>query len=118
MPAISDPVLVKWCNETIRPTADRLTGATVLIDQILIDVMPAAKNFAAALTAAGPTDLIADGSPADGRTPMSVAQLQAFIVVCEKLQAFADNDQDPTTGAHTGITSRQLLHAVAVNPRA
>lgn len=75
MPEIDDPRVVKFCNEVVRPLADRVAVKHI-----------AAKLALAEAQARGILDLtpdddspVADGAPADGRPPMTGAQVHAFL---------------------------------------
>lgn len=114
---LDQPDFVRWSDEVVRPAADRLAGAIHLIDQILVDVRPDARDYGALIAGADPAEAVADGAPADGRPAIAAAHVAAFVRLCEVLRDMADDDTDPVTGQPTGVTSRALLHRIAVNPR-
>lgn len=115
---IDQPDAVRWTNERIRPAADLLAGALSHLDAILIDARPDAKDMRAVFAAADPAEPVADGAPGDGRSVITAGHVLAMIRLAEVMDAMADDDRDPQTGEPTGITSRGLIHRLAVNPRA
>lgn len=75
MPDITNPQAVRFCNETVRPLADAYASLYF-----------AAKRAGAEWTAQGvdalipnTTDLIADGSAVDGRTPITGANVRGLV---------------------------------------
>ncbi len=117
---VTNPTAVRYSNEVFRRIADNLAGALVLIDQVVLDEAPAAKDLRALFPAGAGT--IADGADSDGRAIVTADDALALVRLCEVLKAMADDDSDPTKqptdpGYHTGVTSRMLLHKWAVNPR-
>lgn len=112
--AVEDPSAIRWCNELLRPACDQLAGALARIDQILVDVRPDAKDMDALFPAGGGP--VADGAPADGRTPVDADAVRALVRLCQVVRGMADDDRDPATGAPTGLTGRALIHKFAVNP--
>lgn len=83
------------------------------IDQVLTEVGPNAQAISAAL-AVDPTAAIEDGSPADGRSPVTCGDMIAVIRAAQVIQNYYTSDVDPATGQHTGITSEQQMAKVAV----
>lgn len=114
---LTDPVAVKFCNETVRPLADRLVGCLDLIDDVLVDWDPQSKGLGAVFGAADPATPIADGAPADGRTPIAAGHILALHQLCMNLKTIADATSDPFTQEPRSFTARQLLRKIAVSPR-
>jgi hypothetical protein len=113
--AVEDAEIIKWCNEDIRRICDTAGQALGHAGKILVDVRPDARDYLARLQALDPAEPIADGAPADGRAAITVGHVLAVIRVAQVLSDMADDDRDPATGEHTGVTTRGLIHRVAVN---
>lgn len=103
MPEITDPQAIKFCNEQIRPIADRF-----------MQLYWAGKSAAADFTAddlAGlfPNDdsIVVDGSAQDGRTPITGADVNIML---SHINAYAA-DMEATSNL-----KRNQIDKVAVNP--
>ena len=112
---VTDAIAIRYTKEVLRPACDLLAGALSLLDSIQVDRRPDAKNLDALFPVGGGP--VEDGRAAEGITPVSADQVRALFRLCEVIRGMADDDRDPTTGASTGLTSRALIHAFAVNPR-
>jgi len=78
----SNPQIVRFSNGIIRPLADDITRLSLAVQKILAVVQ--AQDIITTLEAADQTAFIDDGSASDGRPPITVAQLIAFINECQK----------------------------------
>ena len=120
---ITSPDVITFSNDLVRRTADRMTSTLAFIDEVVAYLDTSGNTVVASL--GSDTSLYLDdgsypggqapGSP-DGRDPITVGQVLAFIAACRRLKAQSDSDIDPVTGQHTGLTSRSLFGSVAVNP--
>ena len=89
MPSVfSNPQIVRFCNQTIRPLADDVTRLAVAVSNVMAVVQ--AQGILATLQAADPTLVIDDGSVQDGRPPITVGQLLAFLAECQKAHTALD----------------------------
>lgn len=75
MPDITNPEAVKFCNEKIRPVADRYAqlywfAKIVLAEWNAGDLSTNVPNT---------SDVVVDGSATDGRTPITGAQVNGII---------------------------------------
>jgi hypothetical protein len=111
---VTSPQAVLYSDEVLRPLADLLAGALALVDRVLVDARPDARNLLGLFPQAGG---VIEGSDRAGRNPLVSDQARALVRLCEVIRDMADDDRDPATGEHTGMTGRALIHAFAVNPR-
>lgn len=72
--AITNPQAVKFCNEKIRPSADRYAQLYWVAKIILTEWNAAGMATLIPNTA----DVVEDGSPNDGRTPITGAMVNGF----------------------------------------
>jgi hypothetical protein len=84
----SNPQVVRFCNQTIRPLADDVTRLAVAVNNVMTVVQ--AQGILTTLQAADQTAVIDDGSLTDGRPPITVGQLLAFLAECQKAHAALD----------------------------
>ena len=84
----SNPQVVRFCNQTIRPLADDVTRLAVAVTNVITVVQ--AQGLLATLQDADPSLVIDDGSAQDGRPPITVGQLLAFLAECQKAHAALD----------------------------
>jgi len=84
----SNPQLVRFCNQTIRPLADDVTRLARDVTGLIAVVQ--AQGLLPILLAADQTAIIDDGSTQDGRPPMTVSQLVAFLAECQKVHSAID----------------------------
>ena len=105
MPDITNPQVVKLCNERLRHFADYEIGAYREAKTLLAY---AAAGGVAKLVSAVPDDLVSDGSETDGRGRISGA---AIIACLADAQAFVDG--------YEAAAAEKLLRwlNVSVNPR-
>jgi hypothetical protein len=104
---IDDPVAVRYVNEMLRPLGNLLIQALDRIDLIQLDRRPDAKDLDGLFPEDG--GAVEDNRGAEGLSPVAAAHVRALFRLCEVIRAMADDDRDPATGAHTGVTSRGLL---------
>lgn len=107
----NDPELIAFCNTQMRPLADHIGGLTIgaaLAGAEFLDKKIAAKVD----TTGDPTWFVQDGSPADGRTPITGTTLLAAVAVMQDLEAYANqpNRIDST------MTNAAVAMEIAVNP--
>jgi hypothetical protein len=88
MSVFANPQIVRFCNQTIRPLADDVTRLAVAVQNVMVVVQ--AQGILATLQAADQTAVIDDGSATDGRPPINVGQLVAFLAECQKAQSAID----------------------------
>jgi len=84
----SNPQIVRFCNQTIRPLADDVTRLSVDVSSVIAIVQ--AQGLLAILQAADQALVIDDGSTQDGRPPITVGQLIAFLTECQKAHTALD----------------------------
>ena len=77
MADITNPLIVNWANSRARTIADKLVQLNYALLGYQQDY--ASAGIAAALTAAGATGNIVNGSAVDGRTPVVGTDLQNLI---------------------------------------
>lgn len=123
--AIDNPLLLKFCNETVRPVADRLAGLLPLLDSVRDAVV--GQGHAAVLGTDDATllrgpdhpwmeaDYAAVGAPqaivgsdSDGRSLLTNHDIIAFVRVMAALRGM--KTANPNLGP--------LMGKLAVNPRA
>lgn len=104
MPPITNPEAVRFANERSRPLADLVAGAFQAI-QAYWQAWDA-KGLGAVIP--NDSSVIADGSDADGRTPITGADLHQLKSLCDDLvmMGVGENTKIPT------------VLKVSVNPRA
>jgi hypothetical protein len=122
---IDNPVLLRFCDETVRPVADRLAGLLPLLDAVadaatgqgLAAVLGTTDSalFRGADEPWGPEDYGATGAPqavtgsdAGGRTLLTTYDVIAFLRVMAALKGM--RAANPALGP--------LIGKLAVNPRA
>lgn len=76
MPDITDPQVVKWSNERTRTMADLITRLSYAVSAWQADY--AAQIISAQITAAGPSEYVADGADVDGRSRIKGVDIQNF----------------------------------------
>lgn len=77
MADITDPQIVTFSNEKVRPAADRYAQLYWFSKIILIEY--SASGIEAALAALNNSDVIIDGSETDGRTPITVGMIEGMM---------------------------------------
>ena len=91
MPEITNPQVVDFCNNTIRPMADLLARVDALLPGMIATYN--ARDLGTVINNAGAGNLIADGSEKDGRTRRTGGDVYQFINVLTKMKAaFLDDD--------------------------
>jgi len=102
MSVFANPQIIRFCNQTIRPLADDVTRLAVAVAKVMAVVQ--AQGILATLQAADQTAVIDDGSLNDGRPPITVGQLVAFLTECQA-----------ANGALATTTAVQQANAIQVN---
>src|SRR4051794_23176671 len=109
MAEITDPLIVNWANERARVLADRLRGAYDALASYRTDY--AAQGIAAAISAAGGSDLIADGSEDDGRPRITGDTLINFKAALDQI----DTAMGTTAVTGVGTTANAQVNLIQVN---
>ena len=112
MADITDPTLVAFCNEVVRPLSDHLVGLKASIDARMVQYD---ANVRDTVTPAANGDDIIDGSQSDGRAPLTIMDLKRFIIQVELIQELLDGSS-PTQTA-TGAFAMEYITKPMVNPR-
>ncbi len=99
-----NPQVVKFANEVIRPMADWYHSLVDSSDEMISKF----NNEGIAALVPNDGDVIVDGSPADGRGPLTNQQLLIFIDICTVFRNAAH--------ANSNLIYNQV-DAVSVNPR-
>jgi hypothetical protein len=89
MADIIDPQTIAFCNDRVRPLADYLVGIKQAVDTEVTkwhSVINTDEHLAAYLDG----DIVADGSAADGRTPLTKADVVNFVTQLIAFQALLD----------------------------
>jgi hypothetical protein len=73
---IVDPTVVAWCNDVVRPVADRMVGLNATID---IEASRWFATISPLLAGNADGDTVIDGSAADGRTTLTKADIVNFV---------------------------------------
>jgi hypothetical protein len=84
----SNPQIVRFCNQVVRPLADDVTRLSVDVATVIATVQ--AQGLLTVLQAADQSLVIDDGSSTDGRPPITVGQLVAFLAECQKAHTALD----------------------------
>lgn len=79
---MSDPQVVKFCNEQVRPFCDRIAQVTKEA-QLLVSAF-SAKGLESLMVA---NEQIEDGSATDGRTPMTKDDVVALVAATSAIIA-------------------------------
>jgi len=87
MADITDPTVIAFVNEAIRPFADRLVGLNASLD---IEIAKWNSVISPLITANANEDVILDGSAGDGRTTLTKADLVNFVTQLNTLQTQFD----------------------------
>jgi hypothetical protein len=101
---IDDPQVRTFCNEVVRPVCDTLASAKRQGNDILNTWD--AKNLAKLIP--NTADVIVDGSEADGRTPITGADVNMLINILRGLGAELDSNS---------AAEINLIRKIAVNIR-
>jgi len=109
MAEITDPLVVNWANGRARPLADRLRAAYDALASYQEDY--AAQGIGAAISAAGGSNLIADGSETDGRSRISGNTLVNFKAALDQI----DTAMASTSVAGVGTTANAQVNLIQVN---
>ena len=102
--AITDPQAVRFCNETIRPAADKFAGLYYELSRMKRQWI--AEGMGAKLPDDG--QVVEDGAPADGRPPADTTKVNAVKV---RVVALVDDLEA------NNYEVLNILLSLAVNPR-
>lgn len=83
MALISDPTVVAFCNQVIRPVADRMVGLNVACDN---ELALWDATISGLLSGFADGDTIDDGSDADGRTTLTKVDVVNFVTQMQAYQ--------------------------------
>ena len=112
---ITDPAAIAFANNYIRPMADQDAKHYYRCKEV-VGIWNAQSMSTKILNT---TDLIVDGSPADGRNQMTGANATAIITRCNEYISWMENGlvASPFLGSVTNATlNTVLLPAVNPNP--
>ena len=87
MADITDPSVIAYVNEAIRPFSDRLVGLSASLD---IEIAKWNSVISPLISGNVDGDVILDGSANDGRTPLTKADLVNFVTQLNTLQTQFD----------------------------
>jgi hypothetical protein len=106
---MNDPQVVKFCNEAVRPTADKLVAA-LYAAQALVDSYDATGVAAKLGTDETFTNWIDDGSASDGRPTISAGGVALTVESIRGLLAQLNSTQTPS-----GLSLAQGV--ISISPR-
>jgi hypothetical protein len=86
MAEINNPQLTSFCNNTLRPCADRFAILDSVMDAFIADFT--AKGLSTIITVGGITNLITDGSETDGRTRLAGTDVNNMITFLQDFNSF------------------------------
>ena len=98
----SDPQVVKFANEQIRPVADDLYRFYYRAQEIVNNYN--AGDIGTKITAAGSAELLADGSISDGRTRVTGGDIFNLITALQAFVLFVENGVVPQADRVAVIT--------------
>jgi hypothetical protein len=81
MPELTNPQLVAYANEVLRPAADALARLDAKAPGMRAEYD--AKNLGTAIEAGGAVNLIADGSATDGRTRVAGGDVYNLVTLID-----------------------------------
>jgi hypothetical protein len=87
MADITDPTVIGFVNEAVRPFSDRLVGLDASMD---IEISKWFSVISPLIAGNADGDVILDGSQLDGRTPLTKADLVNFITQLLTIQTQFD----------------------------
>jgi hypothetical protein len=90
------PQLVNWANSRVRTLADKIKDVELSIASYQADYT--AQGLAAVITAAGPTNNIADGYTTDGRQPITGNSILSFNACLAQIQTALTTTVVPGVG--------------------
>jgi hypothetical protein len=109
MPEITDSQIIKFANERARTIADEVARLHYAIEGWLADYT--AQGISALITAAGATNVIADGSETDGRVRITGTQLVNLRAALLQVQTAVDT----TTVSGVGVAPFGIANGIQVN---
>jgi hypothetical protein len=87
MALISDPTVVAFCNQVVRPIADRMVGMKATID---IEAATWTATINPILAGFADGDTIDDGADQDGRTVLTKSDIVDFVTEMNAFKAQLD----------------------------
>ena len=87
MADITDPTVVAFVNEAIRPISDRLVGLNATLD---VEIAKWFSVVSPLVSGNANNDEIIDGSQSDGRTPLTKGDLMNFMTQIIVIQTQLD----------------------------
>lgn len=102
MADITDPQVVAFCNNEVRPMADRLYSAYFRAKATLADYN--AGDIGTKISNGGSSNFVGDGSAVDGRTRMTGGDVFNLITTLTAYIAFVENGSVSTADRTTVIT--------------
>ena len=117
---IIDAHVTQFTNEYVRVSADILSATANTLRRL--SSLAASKNIVA-LMGADTTQVIDDGSQADGRTPITVGDVQILLATAQLLTSLSEANSVPVyQGVGTAISNmtsttslRTTIEKIAVN---
>jgi hypothetical protein len=86
MPEITNPQVVAFANNRVRPIADKLIRARRDLQAVVEEYTD--QNVGSLIDAAGDGNLIADGSATDGRPRLAGGDIYNLITLLQDLDTF------------------------------
>lgn len=102
MPENSNPQVVAFANNKVRPLADKLVGLYYSSKSLIAEY--AAGDIGTKIEAAGAGELLADGSAVDGRTRITGGDIYNIVTAAQQLVNFVENQAVATADRLTVIT--------------
>jgi hypothetical protein len=110
MPDITDPQVVVFANNRIRPLADKLYSAYYAAKSVNQDYN--AGDIGTQINTAGSGNLIADGSEVDGRTRITGGDIYNMITLLQAFIAFVEGG-NVTAAARLDVLSKPHVNTLA-----
>lgn len=102
MADITNPQIISFANDQIRPLADKVHKAYHVAKDVLTNYNTA--GIGALVSAAGSSNLVGDGSAVDGRTRISGDDILNFITAMTALVAYVEGGAVGTLDRQSVIT--------------
>jgi len=127
MSTITDPVVINFSNQYLRPSMDTLAGAarTAAALTAIYQAQGIAARCGIGVAGTDMTQVIGDGSPQDGRVPISLdllARIMGGISIMNTWATAADNNTLQAVGSaisgisSNGVSFQAMCLSIAVNP--
>lgn len=102
MADIANTQVIKFCNEEVRPLADRLYQAYYESKEVLADYT--AGDIGTKINDGGASNFIGDSSDMDGRTRITGGDVYNFITALQQFVAYVEGTAVTTADRTTVIT--------------